>query len=395
MSYLTPPPSPCRQASPDRNSSPTRLSSPTPPSSRHSSPSQHSSPNQYTSLTRLSSPKTLHRIPNHYLARERKIKRASKANHIGLENTRLRIENQRLQGELATLKASATHSQEEAFQLQNSITSLKDENTELKKTIRLQKPLVKVGVCIRKRFLEKTRSAKYHTRELAGVVSDGNRAAHECCVAADAALFELGYMNAVQKPVQRRCESFRIGEDGKVMFKGMDKEERLEIRYRELFYELYGREAEDSRSHPWGKRERRVWDMIGTMLSCSEGFVLGEMESGDEWFDRFNELVEELNGVKREIAEQCADWDDRVKAFEESDEVDARLREMKDIVHETRLWSWRENRLLNREGLCEMGVEVGMDEKAEYESEEEDMKISKGSDGETELNKDCDVLMDE
>jgi hypothetical protein len=194
-----------------------------------------------------------------------------------------------------------------------------------------------VGVCIRKRFLEKTRSARYQTQELSCIINFGNSAAHEYYVAADAALFEWGYMNAVEKPLPRSREHFRIDEDWKVI-RGEDEEEelRLETRYKDLFCELYGREAGESRSHPWGKRERRVWDMIGTMIgtmmSCSEGFVLGEIDSGDAWFDRFNELVKELDGVKKEIAEKCVDWDDRVKAFEATDEVAARLTEMHEIM---------------------------------------------------------------
>jgi len=194
----------------------------------------------------------------------------------------------------------------------------------------------------------------------------------------------------------RSREYFRIDEDGKAMSgEDVEKELRLETRYKDLFCELYGREAGESRSHPWGKRERRVWDMIGTMMSCSEGFVLGEMDSGDAWFDRFNELVKELDGVKREIAEKCVDWDDRVKAFEASDEVATRLTEMHEIMKETRLWSWRQSRGLNLEKGVEMDVELCMDENWEQVSDEDSMGRGNSGPDETELDKDLDVLMDE
>jgi len=252
------------------------------------------------------------------------------------------------------LQASATNSQEEASHLETENTDLKNDNTKLKKTLALQKPLVKIGVSIRKRFLEKTRSGRYHKPEQADIVHEGNVAAHECCVAADAALYQLGYMSVIEKPVPRPREYFRIDDEGKVLIEDVEKGQRVGMRYKDLFYDLYGREPRNARSHLWGKRERREWDMIGTMLSCCEGFELGETESGDDWFDPFNELVEELNEVRKEIEEQYENQDDRVKAFEASDEVDARLKEMRDIVEETRLWSWHKNR-----EMSDIGVEIG------------------------------------
>jgi len=89
------------------------------------------------------------------------------------------------------------------------------------------------------------------------------------------------------------------------------------------------------------------------------------------------------------------DWDDRVKAFEASDEVATRLTEMHEIMKETRLWSWRQSRGLNLEKGVEMDVELCMDENWEQVSDEDSMERGNSGPDETELDKDLDVLMDE
>ena len=199
-------------------------------------------------------------------------------------------------------------------------------------------------------------------------------------------------MDAEEGGVVLPREYFGIGGDGKVRVEKVEKGQRVGMRYRDLFYDLYGREAREAGECVWGERERRVWDLIGTMVSCCEGFELGEMESGDDWFDRFNELVEEINWVKKDIEEQCEHQDERVQAFEASDEVDAMLKEMGDIVEETRLWSWRRDRTVLGDGRVERAIEVGMDEKRE--SDEVNMNNEESS-HETEVGKDYDILMAE
>jgi hypothetical protein len=92
----------------------------------------------------------------------------------------------------------------------------------------------------------------------------------------------------------------------------------------------------------WGRKEREVWEMRGTMAWNCGGFAVGKMESGDEYFDRFNELVERLERVKKRIEESCGNWEERVRIFEGSEEVEERLTEMWEIVRVTMLWSMKQ-----------------------------------------------------
>jgi hypothetical protein len=96
----------------------------------------------------------------------------------------------------------------------------------------------------------------------------------------------------------------------------------------------------------WGRKERVVWGMRGTMAGNCGGFVAAEteMESGDEYFDRFNELVETFERVKKGIEESCGNWEERARMFEESGGEES-LTEMPEIVRVMRnkaAWnSWK------------------------------------------------------
>ena len=70
-------------------------------------------------------------------------------------------------------------------------------------------------------------------------------------------------------------------------------------------------------------------------------FFAGETKSGDSNFDRFSVLVEELKRFKRLVDEQCSTREERVKMFEESEKVGARLGQMRGIVKETSYWAFR------------------------------------------------------
>jgi hypothetical protein len=236
--------------------------------------------------------------------------------------------------------------------------NLKEDNARLRQKLRLQEPLVSVGVCIRRRFLEKARQERWESLELESMTSPGNNAAHAGDLAADVALFELGYMKGFDpfpntdsgsETKEKEQERAEVGEgdEDEEMEDGYEIGEygfeyHFESRYKNLCKELYGDEFEHwQEENVWGGREREVRDMTATMASSCGNFFAGETESGDSNFDRFNVLVEELNRFKCLIDEQCSTREERVKMFEESEEVGARLGQMRGIVKETSHWAFR------------------------------------------------------
>jgi hypothetical protein len=119
-------------------------------------------------------------------------------------------------------------------------------------------------------------------------------------------------------------------------------EYHFESRYKNLCKELYGDEFEHwQEKSARGGSEREVRDMTATMASSCGDLFAGETESGDSNFDRFNVLVEELKRFKSLIDEQCSAREERVKVFEESEKVGARLGQMRGIVKETSYWAFR------------------------------------------------------
>lgn len=175
MADLTPPPSPCRLSS----QNPCRLSSPC--TNRLSSLSYISPPSRLSSPTR-----DLHPIPDRHFSitkRRRNETSRSRLLLLKIESARLRIEDERLKEENAQLKEESARSSaenacwreqvdhlheengrlgEENFHLRegDANANLKGDNSRLRQKLRLQEPLVRVGVCIRRRFLEKARQER-------------------------------------------------------------------------------------------------------------------------------------------------------------------------------------------------------------------------------------------
>jgi hypothetical protein len=121
---------------------------------------------------------------------------------LAAENTRLAgvvqqqsMEEYRLKQQIATL--------EEALSLlKQENVDQKGELEELNQKLHLQEPLLKVGVNIRRRFLEKAKVKRGFGNEVESIVVAGNAAAHRGDIKADASLFRLGYLpsNSIETP---------------------------------------------------------------------------------------------------------------------------------------------------------------------------------------------------
>jgi hypothetical protein len=105
------------------------------------------------------------------------------------------MEEYRLKKQIATLE-------EELARLKQENVDQKGELKKLNQKLHLQEPLLKVGVDIRRRFLEKAKVKQGFGRAVASIVEAGNAAAHRGDLKADASLFTLGYLpnNSIKIP---------------------------------------------------------------------------------------------------------------------------------------------------------------------------------------------------
>lgn len=125
--------------------------------------------------------------------------------------TQLRSDNQVLKSENLSLKKTKNNVEffpnrvrklhNENLSLNSKNASLTEENNrvkaelqELKEKIRLQDPLVNVGVKIRRRFFEQAKELHGGGPPLWKIVEAGNEAAHRGDFLADSAMFQLGHM---------------------------------------------------------------------------------------------------------------------------------------------------------------------------------------------------------
>jgi hypothetical protein len=122
-----------------------------------------SPPYRLPSLCRPSSPMKRSRILNLYLAkRQKRIQKLKSTLYLAIENQHLELKNESLTRENTLLKDSLQRLKEQAFFFEESRHSkeensrLNEENAHFKEQLRLQASLVNIGVCIRRRFLEKT-----------------------------------------------------------------------------------------------------------------------------------------------------------------------------------------------------------------------------------------------
>lgn len=370
--------SPCRYPSPCRYASPCCLSSPTTRSHRIQKldcnfSQQRRSIERELSPCRLSSPtRRSHHIqkPDCNFANTRRSRISKSQLCLGVENARLQRENEqlRLSNEKFGLESQALKSeneklqqlnvlaQEQTSELRNEIAHLKllnwglarangrleKDNARLNERVRKQEPLVAVGMKIRMRNLEKAREERYDLREDEGIITAGNRAAHEGDLAADASMFELGFMDEKIAIPMSESERFplTIDEQGNALEMVGKMEESFRERYADLFYDLYGIEVEKwDMWIPWGRKESDLWNMCATMGSSCGGFFAGEEKSGTKDFDRFNSLMRRVEVVKKEIETMSLGLEESIKMFEESRVVMLCLYELREIVTRARRWA--------------------------------------------------------
>jgi len=165
----------------------------------------------------------------------------------------------------------------ELVQLRAQIEGLKKENYQLKKHIKLQEPLVKIGVSIRQRFLDKALEVHRIGQALEIVVQSGNRSAHRGEFLADQSMFRLGYMTAPDSS----------GTDKKVANLCFENERK------KLFKELY--------SYDWTFNKLFTPKMLelvnnaATIRSCPSSINGSYSEKIDH--GRFVELIPKLSAL--------------------------------------------------------------------------------------------------
>lgn len=93
--------------------------------------------------------------------------------------------------------------QDKALSLSYEVEQKKEDVRVLRETNRLQQPLTRVGIAIRKRFMELAKSEKLGSRRVLRrkIIQAGNDAAHAEDIAADAAVFAIGSCSNAESEV--------------------------------------------------------------------------------------------------------------------------------------------------------------------------------------------------
>jgi hypothetical protein len=125
--------------------------------------------------------------PNHQDLQYRLDSLAAENNRLSGVVQQQSMEQYRLKQQIATLEEALS-------QLKQENLDQKEELEELNEKLHLQEPLLKVGVNIRRRFLEKAKVKRGFGCVVESIVEAGNAAAHRGDLKADASLFRLGYL---------------------------------------------------------------------------------------------------------------------------------------------------------------------------------------------------------
>ncbi|KAE9378724.1 hypothetical protein N431DRAFT_327052 [Stipitochalara longipes BDJ] len=207
-----------------------------------------------------------------------------------------------------------------------------DEMTELcaskKKLLYLQKPLVEIGVAVRKRFLQKgaqnahtwvssAANGGYPASSL--ILDDGNKAAHNGNIETDMALFKCGYLTAKQGA----------------------------SRFETIYHHRH-----DLQRFPWGYPTTiEKWNLMATLRSSCE---LRRVYSPEDKFrvvsslDEIMDLFEEIQIVGRKdfdlarYTQSCEELYDRgATKFAENAEVKQRVDKLRELVENVVKKVWR------------------------------------------------------
>ena len=230
------------------------------------------------------------------------------------DNLRLSRNNVQLSQNNLTLREKATP-------MRRRISGLEKEMEELKDKMRIQDPLVKVGVAIRLRFWEQAREIRGLGTANTGIVEAGNSAAHRGDICADAALFCLGHMAPSLLGRSSGAGTAPTEEDMKV-----------------FFHMLYTIPFQHVAVVPsaYSPKEREFLNLSATMASCSSSVTAGsrslvDNNCGD--LDRFHWLA--CDCVRMYNVFREANVENPKDAFEASPEVEGRLQELRDIADRT------------------------------------------------------------
>jgi hypothetical protein len=137
----------------------------------------------------------------------------------------------------------------ELVQLRLEVDELRRENTELKETnekqeqkidmlderVQIQGPLVKIGLAIRRRWIEKAKKTLGIGEASKSIVAEGNEAAQHADMFADAAMWRLGYIKGSEPSSPLGSSGTACMENFKRVFLEVYKEEvdKFAVAYRE------------------------------------------------------------------------------------------------------------------------------------------------------------------
>jgi hypothetical protein len=176
----------------------------------------------------------------------------------------LRRQNFLLQNELRAMREK--HSEEKR--------ALTRKITDLESKLKLQEPLVDVGIKIRRRFVEKAKPFRGFGPADDSFVQAGNAAAHRGDICADSSLFSLGLM----KPTGPGLTSDRNSSE-------------VEDVYTALCKDLYAIKGGSNLGEfsCLSLRQREFFDLRATIASCST-IKCTESDSDNEHLRRFNQF---------------------------------------------------------------------------------------------------------
>jgi len=226
-------------------------------------------------------------------------------------------------------------------QLTLEMARLRIENNQLKKKIKLQEPLVKVGVLVRRGFLQEISNIivrQGFSREVAKVpntsmVLAGYYAAHQGNVRADECMFELGYLKNQEL----------IPSPG-------EPETEFEATFRSLFEIMYelplGGAQQGLEALPFSRNVLEAAEMRVTMNSLCELFPQGKEEKAD--YDRFRALVIQFHQGAENTTTSTSDVEAKVELI---------VREMREITEKASQTCRRRNATLVAEGMDFAGLE--------------------------------------
>jgi hypothetical protein len=261
--------------------------------------------------------------PNHQDLQYRLDSLAAENNRLSGVVQQQSMEQYRLKQQIATLEEALS-------QLKQENLDQKEELEELNEKLHLQEPLLKVGVNIRRRFLEKAKVKRGFGCAVESIVEAGNAAAHRGDLKADASLFILGYLRNISVEIPTSANAV----------------------YLNLCQELYrvNFPAAGQRAHlSYSEKGLEIHNLMAKVGSCSSWDLTTAAASMD------NLLLQRFASLAKDCMRRCAAFRDVMtkegvfKAIESCPEIEKNREEMRRIAEETVALS------MGRRGRYQMG----------------------------------------